>query len=505
MRHASSVGLLSAIRNAYKPFLIAADTGRGSLYSVPTMSMNSGDAPLMLSVSGARGIVGRSMTPALASDFAAAFGSFVKASTGMTAPTMCIGRDSRPSGEMLTSAAIAGLVSVGCRVIDVGVLATPTVAVMIGRYRAAGGMAVTASHNPIEWNGIKCLNADGVAPPKRDADEIVRRYRDRAIDYVDVPSLIPIERDDSANQTHVERIIECIDADAIRRAKLKVVLDSVNGGGCVSGRLLLDELGCDVVHINGEPTGRFAHVPEPVKENLTELADRTKAEHAACGFAQDPDADRLAIIDETGRYIGEECTLVLAAMRVLELNGPVVMAANLSTSRMIDDLAERFPGSRVVRTAVGEANVVEAMKSTGASIGGEGNGGVIWPQICWVRDSLSAMALVLSVMASRRQPLSEVVEGLPRYAMVKAKFDLSSLGGREAVDAMIQRVRDHYAEEPINDADGVRIEVTDGWVHLRPSNTEPIVRLIAEAKTDDHASALIEEVTQVAGLASART
>jgi phosphomannomutase len=338
----------------------------------------------MLSVSGVRGIVGGSMTPPLAAEFAAAFGSHVKASTGIAAPVICVGRDSRESGQMLSSAAIAGIASVGCRVIDLGIVATPTVGVMIGHHHAAGGIAVTASHNPIEWNGVKYLvaavGAGGVAPPKRDADAIIKRFRDRAITYADVPAMQPIESDDGANAIHVNRVVEAVDLQQIRAAGLKVVLDSVNGGGCVSGRMLLEELGCEVVHLNGEPTGRFAHTPEPLRENLTELADRTRDERAACGLAQDPDADRLAIIDENGTYIGEEYTLALAALRVLERDGAGTVAANLSTSRMIDDVAARFPGSHVIRTAVGEANVVEAMRTSGAILGGEGNGGVVWPQ-----------------------------------------------------------------------------------------------------------------------------
>lgn len=464
------------------------------------LSGMSSDAPLMLSVSGARGIVGRTMTPPVSAEYAAAFGSFVRTSTGRADPVLCLGRDSRPSGEMLAAAAMAGLASVGCRVIDLGIVATPTVAVMIDRYRAAGGMVVTASHNPIQWNGLKCLNADGVAPPPSHVNEIIRRFKSRDFGYVDVTSLMPSERDDSANDTHIERVIGNIDADAIRHARLKVVLDSVNGAGCASGRMLLEQLGCDVIHLNGEPTGRFAHPPEPLKENLIDLAERTAKADAACGFSQDPDADRLAIVDENGRYIGEEYTLVLAATRALELHGAGTMAANLSTSRMIDDVAMQFAGSTVLRTAVGEANVVEAMKPAGALIGGEGNGGVIWPRVCWVRDSLSAIALVLSLLASRKKPLSAIVDELPHYAMVKRKFDLGSVGGREAIDAMLAKVAEACADEKVNTADGVRIDFDDGWVHLRPSNTEPIVRLIAEAANEDQAQALIQRVARAAGI-----
>jgi phosphomannomutase len=477
-------------------------------------------SPLMLSVSGARGIVGETMTPLVAADFAIAFGSFLMHTTGQASPMLCVGRDSRPSGEMLAFAAMTGLASLGCRVIDLGVVATPTVAVMIDKHRAAGavgGLAITASHNPIQWNGIKCLNADGVAPPPDQAQEIIRRFKEKDIQFPANAPVHAILSDASANDTHVQRVLANIpDVNAIRSARLKVVLDSVNGGGCVSGRMLLESLGCEVVHINGEPTGQFAHTPEPTQENLRDLAVRTAQEKAAIGFAQDPDADRLAIIDEKGTYIGEEYTLVLAAKRLLENGTPapragspgsenrgtaLVLAANLSTSRMIDDVAAQY-GAKVIRTAVGEANVVAALQAHGANtlLGGEGNGGVIFPPVCWVRDSLSAMALTLGLLAAERQPLSAIVRGLPKYHMIKHKFDLAKIGGLAAVKPALEKVTERFADARISTLDGVRLDFADGWVHLRPSNTEPIVRLIAEARTESRAWEMINEVAAAAGL-----
>jgi phosphomannomutase len=477
-------------------------------------SVNSQAAPLMLSVSGARGIVGKTMTPAVAADFAAAFGSFIKASVQSSSkkkpPIVCLGRDSRPSGEMLANAALSGLASVGCRPIDLGIVTTPTVAVMINEHRASGGMAITASHNPIQWNGLKCLNADGIAPPPSIAHEIIRRFRERDFDYADVAGIPNIERDNRSHRIHVVKVLKQVNVKAIRKAKFKVVLDSVNGAGCIPGRMLLEELGCTVVHMNGEPNGLFAHTPEPVEANLQDLSGRTKSAKAACGFAQDPDADRLAVIDDWGRYIGEEYTLVLAAKRVLDIanakrqRGERLIAANLSTSRMIDDLGAKYTNVKVLRTAVGEANVVAALKPHGkrALLGGEGNGGVILPQVCWVRDSLTAMALVLDLLAAEtpRARLRDVVEHLPRYIMIKHKFDLKDVGGLEFVHAAIERVTQKFVNENVSTIDGVRIDVADGWVHLRPSNTEPIVRLIAEAKTDSRAWELIDEVAVAAGL-----
>jgi phosphomannomutase len=466
----------------------------------------------MLSVSGARGIVGRSMTPMVAAEFAAAFGSFVKSSSPRRNPLLCLARDSRPSGEMLAHAATAGLQSVGCRVVDLGIATTPGVALMISHYRAAGGMVITASHNPGEWNGLKCLNSQGAAPPRDQANRIIEYFNSHDFRWEAADAIPSASADDTTNRRHVARVLEQIDVRPIKSRRFKIVLDSVNGAGCVSGRMLLEKLGCDVVHLNGEPTGLFAHTPEPVEVNLQDLMKRTaKTRGAACGFAQDPDADRLAIVDENGRYIGEEYTLVLAAKRALDLafsatsnpkKRPVVIAVNLSTSRMIDDLAARYPNVKVVRTAVGEANVVEQMQRQGrdAIIGGEGNGGVILPRVCWVRDSLSAMALVLSLLAATRKRLSQFVDELPRYTMIKHKFELKSVGGADAIRALAGRIQRRFADARLSTVDGVRIDLDDGWVHFRPSNTEPIVRLIAEAKTDSRAWELIDEAAVAAGL-----
>lgn len=270
--------------------------------------------------------------------------------------------------------------------------------------------------------------------------------------------------------------------------------------------MLLEALGCRVTHIHGEETGIFGHVPEPTADNLGDLVAAVRATHAdgegpaACGFAQDPDADRLAIVDEKGRYIGEEYTLVLAAQRILELRGPGTLAANLSTSRMIDDVAARFPGSTVLRTAVGEANVVAALKPAGGVLGGEGNGGVILPEVTWVRDSLSAMALVLDLLASRGEPLSAIVDALPRYAIEKTKLDLASIGGLAAVAPALAKLQAAFPGEKVNDSDGVRVDFADGWVHLRASNTEPIARIIAEAPTTARAQELIAMCAKAAGL-----
>ncbi len=459
----------------------------------------------MLSVSGARGLVGQSMTPAVAGDLATAFGSFVRAGRRGDEPpddppehpTLCLGRDTRSSSEMLSAAAAAGLMAVGARVVDLGVVATPTVGVMVDELGADGGVVITASHNPAEWNGLKCIALGGAAPPPADANEILRRFRERDFILANPRAFVPRATDDRSHRIHVERVLAQVDAEPIRAARPRIVLDSNNGAGGTAGRRLLEALGCEVIALNAAPRGSFAHPPEPLQEHLRQLAETTAAEGADAGFGQDPDADRLAIVDERGRYLGEEYTVVLAARRLLESRGAGPVAVNLSTSRMIDDLARNHPGATVHRAPVGEASVVVQMKHCGAVVGGEGNGGVIFPAVSWIRDSLSAMALVLELMVAARRPLSVLVDEMPRYEMIKDRLNLPK--GRDAADAA-RRVARHFADERVSTADGVRVDLDDGWVHLRPSNTEPILRLIAEAETRSRARELIDETAKAAGL-----
>ena len=463
--------------------------------------MNQDPPPFMLSVSGVRGIVGATMTPEIASRFAAAFGSHLREHNDGIAPRVAVGFDGRCSGPPLAQAAMAGLAAVGCDVIDIGVSATPTVGIMIEELGCMGGMNITASHNPIEWNGLKCLDAHGIAPVPDEAAHIINRFKEERIEWVEGVQTGSISSDDRGVELHVQRVKNVIAPEPIRECGFNVVLDSINSSGCLGGKALLDAYGCTVEHINGELTGVFAHTPKPIASNLEDLASAVAAnESATCGFAQDPDADRLAVIDENGRFIGEEFTLVLAALRMLQIHGPGVLAANLSTSRMIDDIASRFPGSQVIRTAVGEANVVDALKKHAGLIGGEGNGGVILPPVCMVRDSLSSMALILDLLRVDGRPLSEIVDSIPRYAMIKRKVDLSAIGGVEIVDSIFSRIRETWPGAKINDADGVRVDLDEGWVHLRASNTEPIVRLIVEATDDQTANTIIDEAAHATGL-----
>ncbi len=484
--------------------------------------MSTTQAPLMLSVSGCRGIVGESLTTDVARAFAASFGAWLSERVGRAEPgrdlgvrpvTVAIGRDGRARGETIHKAAIRGLLGAGCRVLDLDVATTPTVAVAVDRHEADGGMVVTASHNPQEWNGLKCLlggdrNMDHVgacAPPAALAAEIIERFRSGATGGGRTGELESAE-DAAADHAHlVGAALEHVagpETGAIGAGR-RVVLDSVNASGARPGRLLLESLGCEVVHLNDSDSGLFPHPPEPTRENLVSLCDAVRQHRAHIGFAQDPDADRLAIIDEQGRYIGEEYTLALAAEAVL--GSPMfrdrargsILAANLSTSRMIDDVAAAH-GATVVRTAVGEANVVEAMKSRRAVLGGEGNGGVIWPRVTYVRDSLGAMALVLALMSRTGKKVSELAAALPAYAIEKRKMDLAS---RDEAAAAVDKVTRAYSGERLDTQDGVRVDFDSkrAWLHVRPSNTEPIMRLIAEAPTPEAAREILDEAARVIG------
>ncbi len=461
----------------------------------------SDPAPLMLSVSGARGIVDASMTEDVAARFAAAWGSMLVEKSRDETPHACLGRDSRPSGQKLAKAAAMGLNSAGCDVIDLGLVTTPTVGVMTTATAAAGGMVITASHNPNPWNGLKCIDASGAAPPREVADELIARFRALGDEPVQPAGKASVSSETRADDTHIARVLGQFDPGPIQGRSYRVVLDSVNGAGCVSGRRLLEMLGCDVEHLNGEPTGDFAHVPEPTEANLLELASVTAGADAAIGFAQDPDADRLAIIDEQGRYLGEEYTLAIVADFMLRTNGGGVVVTNLSTSRMVDDLAARHGGT-VVRTPVGEANVVSAMRTHEALLGGEGNGGVILPGVCHIRDSLGAMAIVLASIAESGSTISDLVKDIPSYAMVKAKVDLPGSGGADAVAPVLEKVLEVHADASVDTSDGVRVDFEQSWVHVRPSNTEPIARIIAEAPEASEAEALVASIVELAGWAT---
>ncbi len=442
---------------------------------------------LMMSVSGVRGVIGETLTPTLAAELGCAFG------TMLGGGTVVIGRDTRPSGPMIQAAVVSGLLATGCEPILLEVASTPAVGLMVRRHRAAGGIVITASHNPIAYNGIKFLTDEGLAPPPERAQRLYDLHARKAFRLVDALTICQPVCDASAAAVHVEAALGIAAPSKVAARRYRIVLDSINGAGGVEGRMLLEKLGCAVIPVNAEPTGRFAHAPEPIAENLTQLCEEVRRHHADAGFAQDPDADRLAIVDEQGRFIGEEYTLALAAKHLFGvLPGPT--AANLSTSRMIDDLAAAAGGScKVYRSAVGEANVVAAMKANGCVWGGEGNGGVIDTRVGVIRDSLTAMVLVLQLMGSTGKSISQLVTEIPSYTMIKTKFECS----KERIARVLQAVKDKYRDSKINDVDGVRVDLPDGWAHIRGSNTEPIIRIIAEAVTPQRADALVAEMKAV--------
>jgi len=353
-------------------------------------------------------------------------------------------------------------------------------------------VVITASHNPGQWNGVKAIRADGCAPDADEAQQIIAAFRDATGGDVPTQSVRDPDVNTDVAKVHTKLILQHVDVDAIRGRGLKVVLDSVCGAGGPETARLLDRLGAQVVHLHADPTGDFPHMPEPTKDNLTSLCDAVREHGADLGLAQDPDADRLAIVASDGTYIGEEYTLALCALHVLR-EGEVA-AANLSTSRMLDDVASRC-GATVARTKVGEANVAAAMRDRGATIGGEGNGGVIWPKICYVRNSLAGIALLLELLAQRDATLGELIDHLPRYAMVKEKLDAR----RELIDALGDAMQRAFPDVDRDEQDGVRLDWPDRWVHVRPSNTEPIIRIIAEAPTEDDAAGLVQQVRDALG------
>jgi phosphomannomutase len=448
---------------------------------------------LIITVSGLRGIVGENLTPQVAADYGRAFGLFLRSkSADADKLTVCMGRDSRPTGQSLASAVTSGLTTAGIDVIDLGIVTTPTVGIMVRHLACAGGVIITASHNPLPYNGVKLLSDNAMAPPPNVAEQIKNRFLNR--DFVSTGLLKPgkISSNDKADDIHIDKVLRIVDQKAIAKKQFKVVLDSINGAGGRPGIKLLTALGCKIIPVNTEPTGLFSHPPEPTAENLVSLCDAVKKARADIGFAQDPDADRLAIVDEAGTYIGEEYTLALAAKLIFSKQTGSA-AANLSTSRMIDDIA-KAAGGRVIRTPVGEANVASAMIKNNCVIGGEGNGGVIDLRIGPIRDSLVAMAFTLQLLAQTGKTVSQLVSEIPRYYMTKQKFPAD----KAKVKLILDAVKNLFPDAKIDSSDGFRFDFPDAWIHIRSSNTEPIVRVIAEAKDKAAAAKYIDAVLNIA-------
>lgn len=441
---------------------------------------------LIVSVSGLRGIVGGSLTPDVAVAYARAFVD------GLPPGPIVIGRDGRTHGPMLAEAIIQALMADGRDLLDCGVAATPTVGIVVRNERAAGGLQISASHNPAPYNGLKLFAAEGRVLPAAAGKPVLERFQADAASRT--PAARPgTRRDVDGTAAHVELVLRTVDVDAIRRRRLKVWLDSGHGAGSRVGLPLLEALGCEVVLEGGSADGAFEHRPEPTAENLADWLPRIGAAGAAVGFFQDPDADRLAIATAEGRYIGEECTLALAVETVLaRTRGAVVV--NCSTSGMTALIARRH-GVPCHVSAVGEANVVDRMLAEGAVIGGEGNGGVIHPGVVFVRDSAVSMALVLDAMCrgDAVTPIDTLARALPALVMEKAKVDLAPETTGPGLVAALDRVAAAFPGATVDRLDGLRLDWQGGWLLVRASNTEPIVRIVAEEQNATAVSAAIEK------------
>lgn len=442
---------------------------------------------LMVSVSGVRGRVGEALTPEIIAQFAAGFGAWALARAGGKAQIV-VGRDSRVSGPMFQPVVHAALQSVGCDVLDIGMVPTPTVQLAVEHHHAAGGLAITASHNPIEWNALKFIGPSGLFLDGAEAAEM-RKVVEGKIPRATWDKLGTVSRDLDAASDHIERIMSLpfLDVEGIRKRGFKVGLDCVRGAGGVFMPVLLELLGCKLATINMEPDGRFPRPPEPTAENLGELQKLVFDSHCDIGMAVDPDVDRLALVSDEGVAIGEDYTLALAAKIVLRHRKGVVVT-NLSTSRIVDDIA-REAGSRVIRAPVGEVNVATRMRAESAPIGGEGNGGVILPELHLGRDAPVGAALMLQLLHEEGKPLSKIVASYPRYVIVKDKLDRPTA----PLDTVYEALRKAFPDAEVDTQDGLRLSWPDRWVHIRPSGTEPIVRVIAEAPTAEEAEKLVSD------------
>ncbi len=444
---------------------------------------------LIVSVSGIRGRVGASMTPEVACSFGCAFGTFVR-ECGW-GDRVGLARDSRASGPMLAAAVAAGLQGTGCGVVDLGLIPTPTALLAVKKMGLAGGVVVTASHNPVEWNALKLASPQGAFLTPEEAIEFLRLAREGRRRWATWSELGERREVGEAVDLHVRGILglDVLDVERIRAAHLSVVIDCVRGAAGVVVPRLLDGLGCEVTGLHLQPDGRFPHDPEPVPENLAELAKCVREANADVGMAFDPDGDRLALVSEKGEVVGEDYTLAVAARYVLgRRKGPVV--TNLSTSRVLEDVCEEADAP-FYRSAVGEANVAQRMREVGAVVGGEGNGGVILPALHYTRDAPLGAALLLGLLAETGAALSEIVAWYPRYVILKEKVP-----GRPAdLEAWYTGVAARYPDARVDRQDGLRLDWPERlrWVHLRPSGTEPVVRIVAEAPTRPEAEALVAE------------
>jgi len=460
---------------------------------------------LIKSISGIRGTiggqVGENLTPIDAVKFASAYGMWIKQQRNKEHYRVVVGRDARISGEMIQNLVTNTLVGMGIHVIDVGLSTTPTVEVAVPMEHADGGIILTASHNPKQWNALKLLNHKGEFLNGADGEEILRLAESDDITFSDVDSLGKITINDAYIDMHIDEVLKLplVNKKAIEKAKFKVVVDGVNSTGGIAIPLLLDRLGVHAVKLYCDPTGHFPHNPEPLKEHLTDLSEKVVKEHADFGIVVDPDVDRLAFVSEDGEMFGEEYTLVACTDYVLS-HTPGNTVSNMSSTRALRDVTEKHGGTYEA-SAVGEVNVVELMKKNNAIIGGEGNGGIIYPELHYGRDALVGVALFLSLLADKKMRVSELRKTYPSYFMSKNKIQLTP--GLD-VDGVLKEMEARYAHENITTIDGVKIDFPENWVHLRKSNTEPIIRIYTEAtsqqEADDLATKIMGEIKEIAGI-----
>lgn len=442
---------------------------------------------LKVGISGVRGIVGKSFSPQVAIEFAQAFGTFVGRGD------VVVGRDTRTTGTMVEHAVIAGLKSVGCQPVLAGIVPTPTVLILTKELKARGGIAITASHNPAQWNALKFVGDNALFLNELRAEELINIYHGQEFDFVcesEIPEVLKIE--DPMN-SHYKKIADYIDLKKIRDKKYKVAIDCCNGVGAIhTVSFLRDHLGCEVIAVLDKPTGAFEREPEPTPESLTTLCEAVKNNRCDIGFAQDPDGDRLAIVDENGKPLGEDFTLTLGIQQVLNAHEKGPVAVNLSSGKTVDYVTEQV-GEKVTRTKIGEINVSETMLEIEAVAGGESNGGLIIPAVHPCRDSYVSMAIILEMLADSGKLISELKAAIPRYHIIKDKIKVSN----DASLKILRAVRQHYRNEKLNLLDGVHIDFGDSWIHARRSNTEPVIRIMAEAPTQERAEELAGELRSI--------
>jgi len=424
---------------------------------------------LKISISGVRGVVGETLTPRLISNFAAAFGHYIGPGP------IIIGRDTRPTGPMVEQAVIAGLLAVGCQPVLAGILPTPSIQLMVSDYNAVGGICITASHNPMEWNALKLINERGMFLNGSEAREVLNIYNQSAVNDVRESSIPRIKEISEAFAIHQEKIYSKVDMEKIAAAEFKVAVDCINGAGAPYAPDFLSGMGCDVSPLFIEPDGKFRRKPEPVPEALTELCKSVKENNCAVGFAQDPDADRLVLVDDKGRALNENLTLALAVKHILKKTpGPVTV--NLATSKVVQHITDLYD-CPLFYTKIGEINVSTEMLKNRSVIGGEANGGVIWPDIHPCRDSFAGMALILELLADSGRKLSELVDELPSFSFGSRKIPCSS----EKAAYVMKKLKKLSTDAQIMLIDGIRFDWEDRWIIIRPSNTEPLMRVQGEA------------------------